>query len=248
MTDVDIRGFMSNSLLEWEGRVAAVIFTAGCNWRCPYCHGWRFVKEPEALEVIPAETIFSTLQQQKDWIDGVAITGGEPTLQPGLTELIRRLKSEGLAVKLETNGTNPGVLSLLLEEQLLDCLALDYKAPLDQRLSPVTATTEQATGTERVRESFSLAAASGIEREYHTTLCPKFIDREILAEMGEALEPGGLWILQQYELEERLDPETAGEERYDTTELEELEQIARKHHKEVLLHKGKGGASVKGEA
>lgn len=237
---MDIRGLIGNSLVEWEGRICAVVFTGGCNWRCPYCHGWRFVVAPEKLEPVPEEKVFDLLRRQNKWLDGVAITGGEPTLQPGLERFIAGIKELGKQVKLETNGTNPAVLRRLLEAKLLDCLCLDYKAPLNERLAAATGTAPGAERLEEVRESFRLAAASGLEREYHTTLCPAFIDAGALEEMGEELEPGGLWVLQQYELEERLSPEAAGELRYDAAELELLAAVARRRHEKVLLRKGKG--------
>lgn len=241
MTDtIDIRGFLPNSLNEWEGHITAVVFTARCNWRCPYCHGWRLVTEPDALPRIDPEEIFATLEKQRKWIDGVAITGGEPTLQPGLVEFIRDLHDMEMPVKLETNGTHPEVIEQLLNENLLACLCMDYKAPLDDRLAKVTCVTEDATAIEKVKKSFALAAASGIEREYHTTLCPAFIDETVIEEMARALEPGGLWILQQYETDEVLDVNAAGTERFDVDTLKSLEAIAKRHHKRVLLRSGKG--------
>ncbi len=238
-TDLDLRGFIKSSLVEWEGRICAVVFTARCNWRCPYCHGRVFVNEPESLPPIPEQDVYDLLEAQRGWIDGVAITGGEPTLQPGLTRFIREIRSRGAAVKLETNGTHPEVIAQLLSASLIDCLCMDYKAPLDKRLMQVTSVPESATGLAAVKQSFAIAAASGIEREYHTTLCPRFIDATVIAEMARDLEPGGLWVLQQYETGERLDPEAAGELRYDEDELEKLAEIARKHHGNVLLRKGK---------
>ncbi len=238
---VDIRGFLPNSLSEWEGRVSAVIFTAGCNWRCAYCHGWRFVQNPDQLPSIPEEEVFAGLKRQADWLDGVTITGGEPTLQPSLPDLLRRLKEMELPVKLETNGTRPEVLEKLLAEELIECLCLDYKAPLDERLVRLVAVDIPQARVKAVRQSFALATASGLEREYHTTLCPAFIDAPTLGEMAEALEPGGLWILQQYEIEEVLDAAAAGRQRFTVDELEELRRIAAEKHERVLLKPGKGG-------
>jgi len=237
---IDLRGFITNSLVEWEGRVAAVVFTAHCNWRCAYCHGWRFVQEPEALKPVGPEEVFALLERQRGWIDGVAVTGGEPTLQPGLAAFLQEIKAFGVEVKLETNGTRPEVIARLLEADLVDCLALDYKAPLDARLVEVSAVGPAVADVEAVRRSFALAAGSGIEREYHTTLCPRFIDLPTLEAMGQALEPGGLWVLQQYEPGDCLDGARAGSLRYDVEELERLEQAARQRHERVLLRRGRG--------
>ncbi|MBN2713725.1 MAG: anaerobic ribonucleoside-triphosphate reductase activating protein [Planctomycetes bacterium] len=240
--EIDIRGFITNSMVEWENHLCAVVFTARCNWRCPYCHGAPFVTNPDSLAAFEPEQIFEHLAKQKSWLDGIAITGGEPTLQPGLVDFIRDLKATGTAVKLETNGTHPEVIEKLMEGDLLDCLAMDYKAPLDERLLEVTCVSEAATALELVKKSFALSRAAKIEREFHTTLCPSFINAEVLEEMAMKLDqPGALWVLQQYESDaEMLDPAKAGEKRFGVDEIEELARIAGKHHERVLLRKGKG--------
>jgi len=238
---IEIRGFLPASLSEWDGRICAVIFTPRCNWRCPYCHGWRFVREDPSLPVIAMNTVFTYLDQQREWLDGVAISGGEPTLQPDLAFFLQNIKDRGLAVKVETNGSRPDVLELLLEKRLIDCLSLDYKAPLDERMLR-TIGMEDAKGdiVLAVRRSFALAAASGIEREYHTTLCPAFVDAPTLEAMGAALEPDGLWVLQQYQPADCLTPALAGERQYNADELAALEEVAQRHHRRVLMRLGHG--------
>lgn len=239
---MDIRGLLKSSFNEWEGRISAVVFTARCNWRCPYCHGAELVENPQALPRIEPGEVFAFLRSRAGWCDGVAITGGEPTLQPGLPDFIRELKKI-LPVKLETNGTHPEVIAALLAENLLDCLCLDYKAPLDARLVELVSVSPQATAIERVKESYELAraAAGRIEVEFHTTLCPAYLDAATLREMGAALAcPGALWVLQQYETEARmLDRQAAGARRFSTEELDGLEAAAREVHPRVLMRRGK---------
>lgn len=236
---IDIRGFLRSSLIEWEGRICAVVFTARCNWRCPYCHGAVFVQEPESLQPITTEEVLAHLREREGWIDGVAVSGGEPTLQPGLPAFLRALKAL-TAVKLETNGTHPEVLETLLQEGLVDCLCLDYKAPLDERLQRVTGVDAGATSLEAVRRSFDLArGAASIEREVHTTLWPGLIDETILEQMARDLRmPGALWVLQRYEPGDVLDPETAGSVSFSREELDTLAAVARRHHDRVLLRTG----------
>lgn len=240
MPGIDLRGLISNSLVEWEGHLCAVVFTAGCNWRCAYCHGAPFVEAPQDLAPVDPADVFALLEKQHRWLDGVAITGGEPTLQPGLPAFIREVKATGMKVKLETNGTRPEILEALLAENLIDCLCLDYKAPLDKRLQSVTRVDDERTALDAVQKSFALAAASGLEREYHTTLCPAFLDAAMIDAMGAALESGGLWVLQQYETDTVLDAKAAGARRFTGEELDEIERIARGWHKHVLLRRGKG--------
>lgn len=235
----ELKGFLPVSFNEWENRISAVVFTPRCNWRCPYCHGWKLVTEPETLKTVTRDDVFEHLNRQTGWIDGVVVSGGEPTLQPGLADFIREVKALGFQVKLETNGTHPEVIEPLLAENLLDCLCMDYKGPLDERLERVTGVNEEASMLASVRRSYELAAASGIEREYHTTLCPSFITAEVLAEMGDMLEPGGTWFLQQYETEDCLNLAEAGETRFTLEELNGLEKIARARHGSVIVKRGK---------
>lgn len=240
---IDIRGFIKNSFNEWEGRVAAVVFTAGCNWRCPYCHGVGMVLTPNEFPQIPVEQVMASLKSNKGWVDDIAISGGEPTLQPGLIDFIRDLKDIGVGVKLESNGTNPDVIETLLEEDLLDCVCFDYKVPLDsESLQNLTRVSEEASGLKRVLRSYELAReAVNIEREFHTTLCPQYINKDIIGRMGEELEcPEGLWVLQQYENDiKMIDPELAGRKRFTQIELDEIEQIAKSKHSKILMRRGK---------
>lgn len=239
--DFDLRGFIENSLLEWEGNLSAVAIVGGCNLRCPYCHSWRYVTGLGDLQRLNPEVLFDLLKRQRGWIDGIVFTGGEPTLQPGLAGMIRRAREYGVRVKLHTNGARPGVVAALLEEKLLDCLALDYKAPLDDRFFAAAGMAEDRALLDSIRETFALAASSGVDHEYHTTLDPAFVTPEIFADMDRELESEGLWILQQYEVGDCLDPAKAGSERYEGPELEEFAKAARKRHPRVLLKKGSSG-------
>ena len=261
MLDIDIRGLLKSSFNEWEGRISAVVFTAGCNWRCAYCHGAKLIEEAQSFPRISPEEVYQFLRERRDWTDGVVVTGGEPTLQPGLVPFIRELQKI-LPVKLENNGTHPEVICELLEEKLLACLCFDYKAPLDERLVALTRVAESVTAVEKVQESFEIARESapatadagtdqllarkmgrpaGLEVEFHTTLCPAYITPEILREMGKTLKcPGALWVLQQYETDApMLDAQTSGSKRFSTEELDTLEAVARAVHPRVLLRRGK---------
>ncbi len=240
---IELRGFIKNSFNEWEGRVAAVVFTPGCNWRCPYCHGVGLVLQPQEFPRVSTEEVFASLSENKGWVDDIAITGGEPTLQPGLMDFIRELKAMDVGVKLESNGTNPEVIAKLLAENLLDCLCFDYKVPLElESLLALTGVTEEASGLERVKQSYRLAReAVGIEKEFHTTLCPSFISEAVISRMAAELEcPEALWVLQQYENDvAMIDPVAAGSRRFDQQELDRIEELARVSHERVLLRRGK---------
>lgn len=236
----DLRDFIENSLLEWENKVSAVVIAGGCNLRCPYCHSWRYVTGLDDLERLDPKAVFNLLERQRGWIDGVVFTGGEPTLQPDLADFIRRTREYGVKTKLHTNGSRPEVISGLLDEGLLDCLSLDFKAPLDGRLFAAAGVPERPELIDAVRESFRLAAESDIDREYHTTLSPRFVDLPTFGDMAAELEPKGLWLLQQFENGDCLSPELSGSSRYDNAMLDAFAAAARQAgHDKVILKRGK---------
>ncbi len=234
----DLRGLLANSLLEWDNMVAAVAIAGGCNLRCPFCHSWRYVTGLDGLPPLDPELLFRLLERQKGWIDGVVFTGGEPTLQPGLGWMLRRAREYGVKTKLHTNGTRPDVVAELLAEKLVDCLSLDYKAPLDKRFFAAAGIKADEALLDRIKTSFRLAAESGVDKEYHTTLAPRYVDLAALEDMGKALEPGGVWYLQQFENRDCLDPQMAHSVRYDKDKLEAFRAAAQKSHGKVVLKEG----------
>ena len=121
-------GLNKTTLLDYPGHVAATIFTGGCNFRCPFCHNGDLVLRPETMPTYTEEEIFSFLKKRKPVLSGVCITGGEPTLQKDLPDFISQIKDMGYLVKLDTNGSNPQMLSLLLNNSLLDYVAMDIKS------------------------------------------------------------------------------------------------------------------------
>jgi len=130
---MNIRGFIETSLLDWDGKVTSVVFLPYCNFKCPFCDNGILIENPETLPEIKIETIENFVQKRKDFIDGVVITGGEPTIHPWLTDLIGRLKQMDVQVKLDTNGSNPNYLSTLITNHQVDYVAMDLKAPLNDK-------------------------------------------------------------------------------------------------------------------
>ncbi|MBF0526325.1 MAG: anaerobic ribonucleoside-triphosphate reductase activating protein, partial [Deltaproteobacteria bacterium] len=126
-----IKGFIETSFVDWAGKIAAVVFLPGCNFRCPMCHNHELVLHPEAISDYPFEIIADSLNQHQGWIDGVCITGGEPTNHPNLARLLEVFKGLGLPVKLDTNGSRPDVLAHLLAQGQVDYVAMDVKAQLN---------------------------------------------------------------------------------------------------------------------
>jgi pyruvate formate lyase activating enzyme len=165
-----IKGFLETSFVDWPGKVASVLFLPKCNFRCPFCHNRSLVENPEGHEDIPLAYIMARLADLEGWVDGVCISGGEPTIHPLLPSLIAKIKAVGLAVKLDTNGTRPHVLKALIEKRLIDCVAMDIKAPLNE--TSYARAAGRAVDLAAIQESISLLKQGKVEYYFRTTVVP----------------------------------------------------------------------------
>lgn len=189
-----IKGFQGTSLLDFSGRVASLIFFGGCNLTCPYCHNSGLVLAPEQYPDYPEETVLAQLRERCRFIDGVVISGGEPTLDPGLLSFLREVKALGLAVKLDTNGLRPTVLESALAEGLVDFVALDLKtAPA--RYGELHGGPVAIDGLQR---SVQLLLAGAVAYELRTTCVPGLVEAADIRALGELVRGGKRWVLQQF--------------------------------------------------
>lgn len=195
---MNIAGFQPNSLVDFKGNIAAVVFTGGCNMRCWYCHNEhildtdKFLDENAILEKIKSNAL----------LDGVVISGGEPTLQSDLDEFLSKIKAIGLLVKLDTNGKRPEVLKRLYQKKLLDYVAMDLKAPLNDYYKATPSTKESA---EVLRESIKLIMESGVPYEFRTTVIPQLSISDIES-IAKEVEGGLALYLQQYRDSKNIHP------------------------------------------
>jgi len=161
-----IGAFQKLSLIDYPGKISCVVFTQGCNFRCGYCHNPQLVL-PELFEnIIDENIIFGYLAKQKEKIEGVVITGGEPTIHKKLPEFISKIKTRGFLVKLDTNGSNPIMLKILFEEKLLDFVAIDIKTELDNYAEMCGVN----INPDIISESINLIKESSVERQFRITL------------------------------------------------------------------------------
>jgi pyruvate formate lyase activating enzyme len=193
---ISIRGFLETSLLDWDGKISSVLFLQGCNFRCPFCHNGHLIP-CEAKESIPMDGVLEFLEAKQGWIDGVVISGGEPTIHPELPEFIDRLRAIGMKIKLDTNGYEPEVLRNLIDANKLDYVAMDYKAPLDDRYREATGLPQ--IDLARIRASLDLLREDKVDYELRTTLCPAFVDEEGIEKMAKAVEGFNKMVLQPFE-------------------------------------------------
>ena len=229
---MQIKGFIENTLIDWEGRVAAVLFVPGCNFRCAYCHASHLLNPDASDESIPIEHVLSSLLRNRGWIDGVVISGGEPTLHKGLRKLVDLFHDSDIPVKLDTNGSRPGVLAELLENNLLGYVAMDVKAPLDYRYGEVASA---PVNTEDIRESIEMLIASDIDYEFRTTVCPTQLDAPEIEGIGQAVRGAKAYILQTFRPVNCLDPSLEEVKPYTGDKMRELAKVASKYVQRCMV-------------
>ena len=218
-----IGGYQKTSLIDYPGKVAAVVFTVGCNFRCPYCHNRDLVLARPKGGFFKASEVLKDLEERKDLVDGVVLTGGEPTLQKDLPKFAGKLKDLGLLVKLDTNGSNSFILSSMKENDLLDFVALDIKAPLDERYEKVSRC--QDVKVSGIRKSIILLSESEVDYELRTTVVPELHTPSDLIDLAKQLSeiaPKAEWVLQRFQPKNCLDPEFEKIKPYDKMFLENL--------------------------
>ncbi len=192
---MNIHGINKLTLLDYPGKLACLLFTGRCNYRCPFCHNASLVLRPNSQPVIQESEIFDFLELRKGTLEGVCISGGEPTLNPDLPDFIKRIKELGYAVKLDTNGTNPAMLSSLLKEQVLDMVAMDIKNSKEKyALTCGRPNTDLAP----IEESVSLLMNSGISYEFRTTYVQEFHELSDVSAIGTWLNGASNYYLQSY--------------------------------------------------
>ncbi|MFH0809640.1 MAG: anaerobic ribonucleoside-triphosphate reductase activating protein [Pseudomonadota bacterium] len=202
MTIPPLKGFLETSFVDWPGKICSVVFLPGCNLRCRYCHNHDLVLHPERMGDWRMEEVLTRVRRLKGWVDGVCVTGGEPTLQPGLLDLIRTFKREGLKVKLDTNGTRPRVLREMLKLGLLDYVAMDVKAVLDE--ASYRRLCGRAADIAAIRESIELIKRHA-DHEFRLTALPLFHNEEDIYHLAWDLRGARRFTIQNFSPANPLD-------------------------------------------
>lgn len=227
---MQIHGLNKTTLLDYPEHVAATIFTGGCNFRCPFCHNSDLVINPMSQPLIPEEEILEFLRKRKNILSGVCITGGEPTLQADLPDLIRRVKGMGYLVKLDTNGYRPEVLKNLIKENLLDYIAMDIKSgPTGYAL----ASGMPDIDFEKINESIDFIMHCGVQYEFRTTVVRGIHEKSDFEEIALLIQGCRAYFLQNYKDNEKV--LMPGFESFSKEELEDFADILRPYIKRVEL-------------
>ncbi len=229
-----IHGLQKMTLLDFPGRVACTVFLGGCDFRCPYCHNFELVTG-EAKPLMDDEELFAFLEKRHGLLDGVAITGGEPSMHPGLPDLLRRIREMGFMTKLDTNGYHPEVLEKILEEGLVDYVAIDIKnspekyaetvglneAPGCEATPELKRTAGQVFDIGQIKESIALLMDSTVDYEFRTTVVKEFHEEADFEQIGEMIRGAKRYFLQCF-----TDRDTVPYGNLHGPEPEEMERFA----------------------
>ena len=220
---MNLKGWVRTSLIDYDAHIATVLFTGGCNFRCPMCHNADLVLRPEELPSLPAETVWRFLARRRGLVDGVVITGGEPTLQTDLIPFLQRLHEKNLDVKLDTNGYRPEVLSDLLRAGVVDYVAMDVKAP-PGKYAQLAGIPHLAVA--RIDRSIDLLKGSAVPYEFRTTVAPGLLDGDDVEAIARWIAEAARYTLQQFRPVDTLDPTLDAQSPYPNTTLQTLAQRA----------------------
>ncbi|MFO7872483.1 MAG: anaerobic ribonucleoside-triphosphate reductase activating protein [Candidatus Undinarchaeales archaeon] len=225
-----IAGLLKTSAVDYPKNICSTIFTAGCNFRCPYCHNPELVNVPEDLETVSEQEVLEHLENRKDILDGLCITGGEPLIFD-LRKFLQKVKDLELKVKLDTNGTNPERLKELNDAELVDYIAMDIKAPLEKYSEAVNTKVD----TDKIKKSIGIIRNSGLDYEFRTTVVPSFTDESDLIEIGKLLEGSKKYAIQQFKPTKAVDEKVLKIEPYTKEKLKEFKKKLEKYFEEVEL-------------
>ena len=191
-----IGGLQKTTLIDYPGKIACTVFTVGCNFRCPYCHNKDLLSpalfKKAKIEEISQKDFFDFLKKRKSILDGVCITGGEPTVHNDLPEFIGKMKQLGYSVKLDSNGSNPEMLEKLIKKKLIDYIAMDLKGPFDEYKKFIGTKISKMS----ILRSMDILVQSGLPYEFRTTVVPGLHDKKNLVKLAKQLEKStGNWRL-----------------------------------------------------
>jgi len=217
---IEIGGIQKTTLIDYSGQVAATVFLIGCNFRCPFCYSAELVL-PEKIKSQPRvseKELFDFLKERQGLLQGIVICGGEPTINPDLPEFIKNIKDLGYLVKLDTNGSNPGMLKQLANEGLIDYVAMDIKAPKEKY--------EEAVGVKidisNIEESVRALKEGKVDYEFRTTVVPTVHTKEDVINIAKWIGPAKKYFLQNFRAEKTIDPKFEKIKPYPEEFLEEI--------------------------
>ena len=200
---VQVYGLQKLTLIDYPGRLAATVFLCGCNFKCPWCYSRELVL-PEEIRKQPKiseKDFFDFLKERKELLEAVVICGGEPTIHQDLPQFCKKIKKLGYLVKLDTNGSGPKMLKKLINEKLIDYVAMDIKLPKEKYKEVL------GVDVKNIEESINILKSSGIDHEFRSTVVPTILDKEDVIKMAKWIQGAKKYYLQNFRPEKTIDPE-----------------------------------------
>ena len=226
---VEIKGLEKFAPKDFPGVLACTVFLGSCNFRCPYCHNADLVLNPESLPTFPMDYFIDFLDSRKDWLEGVCVTGGEPLIHKDLEGFLSVLKERRLLVKLDTNGSFPSRLSVLIQRDLLDSVAMDVKATLEKYRD----VTKSSVNPEDIQKSIEIIMNSSVEYMFRTTVVPGLVEAEDIIKMGQMLKGAKVFQIQQFSPHNTLEPSLEQKNPFPEKEIHAMAEAAKEFFSEV---------------
>ncbi len=217
-------GLEKCTLIDYPGKIACMVFTIGCNFRCPYCHNPELVDETVETKYTEIK-IINFLEIRKKMLDGIVITGGEPTIHDDLPLFLKKVKDLGYSIKLDSNGTNPDMLEMLIKNKLVNYIAMDIKSPL----SKYSETVARPVHIPAIRKSIGLIMNSGIEYEFRTTVVKSLVSESDLVEIGREIQGAKRYYLQKFIPTKILNPQFRKKVTYSDEEFLQFQKLLASH-------------------
>ena len=234
MADLEIKGFIETSFLDWDGKIVSTLYVAGCGFRCPFCHNSGLIEKPRDYETIPLARIERFLLEHKDFLDGICLTGGEPCLHEnrGLFEFLKRIKDLGFQVKFDTNGADPECLRKVIDQKLVDYIAMDIKGPLDKRYDKLSGV---KTDLDRIKTSIKVIRESGLAYEFRTTVVPTLLDKKDIEDIAKYIAGAEKFVFQQFSAAHTWDERLRSLKPYPREKLEEMMALAKPYVTNTII-------------
>lgn len=227
---MEIGGFIKTTLSDWDGKVACMVFTPGCNFSCPFCHNPELAKGKSDL--VDEDKVLEYINENSDFLNGVVISGGEPTLRKDLYGFLKKVKEFGLGIKLDTNGSHPEVLDDLIGAKMVDFVAMDVKAPMVKEKYDTAAGTD--VNLDDIIESIRIIKDSGISHEFRTTVYPGAVSVEDVIEIAKYLRGADCYCIQQFRPDVTMSAEAGKTEPYPVKSIRYMYDGAKPFVKKVV--------------
>ena len=227
-----IGGLQKLSLVDYPGKTAAALFTIGCNMRCGYCHNPELVLPERFVPEIPLDNIFDFLARRRGQLDGVVISGGEPTMHDDLPQFAATIKKMGYLVKLDSNGTHPKMLEQMIADKSVDFIAMDIKSTL----AKYSAIIARPIDTDALRRSIELIMTCGLDYEFRTTAVKQLMTIQDFEEIGQMIDGAERYAFQRFRPGRSLNPQFDRFEPFSDDDADKIVKIMQKYVKKVVVH------------